>query len=680
MKEDKFLDDLFEQAKNAPPELSFEEVANRFETSVATTGSLTAWKEWVFNHLNLNSFIMISISSVLLTVLYLFVTPVNPVKIIENNNIQNTVTESFTEKEGNTTQTVKEGPTIKSVESTQQLAQRPPKSTKPIELTLPESLATNGNNLSPLANDNTALKTVVDELDNLPTGSIAEQPLQSSTDKHQLPESNLAEIAKTERQSNLPTSSDNIHSKSDIAVNDDSKKRKKRAKDRGRGRGRGVGIGTSETVWKEKTKFFQKEYDLSTAGTTQIISEFGEIDIQPWNENKVKIVATATVSAHKEKITERVLENIDVAFSKKGDKVKAETKVSNKKAIRWNNRKNWEVSIDYEIFVPQSSTIDIEHIHGDLVIGEFLGKSKLKLEFANLTADNIGKEADIKLMHSQGIIKNGETLLSNLAFSEITAEKLGTVELNLNNSIFKAKETANVSGHFNLGTLKFGKIKDYNLEGTGGEIDIKKAEKVNLKHRFTKISIDSALDISAKMEFGSFYGKSLGNIDLDLTNGNFKAKKAKSVKGNSKGGQLDLGSIDRYENNSNGTEVQIDKVNTVETEGQFTKLTIDEVIHSLNVNFEFGNCNANINNLSPQVNITGKNAHFDLKVPTNAQFQFDMISNTKNYSFPRDIQLSRRIEKVTHHEAQGFLGDSTVQNILKANLILGKFELERRDF
>jgi len=125
--------------------------------------------------------------------------------------------------------------------------------------------------------------------------------------------------------------------------------------------------------------------------------------------------------------------------------------------------------------------------------------------------------------------------------------------------------------------------------------------------------------------------------------------------------------------------VEIEKVNSVKTKGHTTKLTISEVVDDLAIDFEFGKCTATINNLSPQVNLLGKNAQFDLKVPANAQFQFDMTSNTKNYSFPKDIQLSRQIEKVTYHEAEGFSGDSTVQNILKADLLWGKFELEQSE-
>jgi len=76
-KEDNYLDRLFEQAKTKPPQLSFEEVANRFETSVASTGSFTVLKNWIGNHLTLHSFIMLTTISSILTVIYLIFAPSN---------------------------------------------------------------------------------------------------------------------------------------------------------------------------------------------------------------------------------------------------------------------------------------------------------------------------------------------------------------------------------------------------------------------------------------------------------------------------------------------------------------------------------------------------------------------------------------------------------------------------
>ena len=53
MKPEKYVDSLFEKAKNEPPKLSFEEVVNKFDASVAT--STTAMiRAWLMKNLSLN--------------------------------------------------------------------------------------------------------------------------------------------------------------------------------------------------------------------------------------------------------------------------------------------------------------------------------------------------------------------------------------------------------------------------------------------------------------------------------------------------------------------------------------------------------------------------------------------------------------------------------------------------
>ena len=658
MKEDKYIDDLFEQAKNEPPQLSFEEVATRFESSVATTGSLTVLKEWVFNHLNLNSFIMISIVSSILTALYLIVTPINPSLEVENNIVDSTPIEMTTnDKEESLNSTIsQEVITLSDKDIKKSYTQNP---VTPLEKR--EKLAID---ISPRDNPLIIAELTKNvEVDSLPQLSSSNNPIE------------LKPINGGRKITQITPAKPNVVTPINAGV--EKQKSFYQTSKTQSNSGYGFTINTDEKKWQEQTKVFQKEFDLDSNGITKIINGFGKVQVQPWNKNKAKIEVVVTVSANKYKKIEEVLENVSVDFSHKHQLVKAETVVVNQKKMRWNNRINWKVSIDYKVFVPQTSTIDINHHHGEIVIGDFFGNTNLRINHVDFTAEHIGEEARIRMGHGKGVIKNGGNIFGDLLHSEIKAEQLGNVDLDLGHSTFEANKTGDISGKTLHGKIKIGQVNNYNLKGTGGTINIEKAQKVSLNHRNIDIFIGNATDIIADLEHSKFRSNEVGNVSLDLKHSNFEVQKAGDIKGNSTQGKMNLGIIDRYENNSHGTKVEIEKVNTVKTKGHTTKLTISEVVANLAIDFEFGKCTATINNLSPQINLLGNKAHFDLKVPANAQFQFDMTANTKNYSFPKDIQLSRQIEKTTHHEAEGFLGDSTVQNLLKADLLWGKFELEK---
>jgi len=60
MKDDKYIESLFDLAKNESPKLSYQEVAERFTASVEPVSTME-WIKDFFSNLNLNSIIMISI-------------------------------------------------------------------------------------------------------------------------------------------------------------------------------------------------------------------------------------------------------------------------------------------------------------------------------------------------------------------------------------------------------------------------------------------------------------------------------------------------------------------------------------------------------------------------------------------------------------------------------------------
>jgi len=281
------------------------------------------------------------------------------------------------------------------------------------------------------------------------------------------------------------------------------------------------------------------------------------------------------------------------------------------------------------------------------------------------------------MSNGKGKIENGGHLFSRLHFAEISAGKLGTLELAVNNSSFQAETAKDVLGKSYYADLTFGTIENYDINGHGGKVDIQKAKKIKMKHINLEMSLGDAESISAKLNHSQVQSKKVGSISMDLLNTDFKVAEAKSVIGKSQWGQLDIGTIERYDNNSHGTKVNIDKVNLVKAKGWSTELSIKEVVQSLEVDFDLGKCDATISSHAPHINLVGKNAHFDLIIPTQAKFQFGIKSNAKNYSYPKDLQVHQQIPKATHHEEQGYYRDSTATNWLKAHLQWGTLQLNK---
>lgn len=75
MKEtDKYIDQLFNAAKKEPPKISFEEISERFESSISAPPTTPSVKSWWSHLLNLNTLIMLS-TGVLIISLFFFTNP-----------------------------------------------------------------------------------------------------------------------------------------------------------------------------------------------------------------------------------------------------------------------------------------------------------------------------------------------------------------------------------------------------------------------------------------------------------------------------------------------------------------------------------------------------------------------------------------------------------------------------
>lgn len=71
MKEtDKYIDQLFKAAKNEPPKISFEEISERFESSISSASTTPSVKSWWSHLLNLNTFIMLSIGAIIFSLFF----------------------------------------------------------------------------------------------------------------------------------------------------------------------------------------------------------------------------------------------------------------------------------------------------------------------------------------------------------------------------------------------------------------------------------------------------------------------------------------------------------------------------------------------------------------------------------------------------------------------------------
>lgn len=641
MKDDKYIESLFDLAKKEPPKLSYQEVAERFSSSATPASAMESIKEF-FSTLNLNSMIMISISSLIITAFVIFSSPL----AIEEGNMP------VSEKQ------------IPEIEASKQTFQSSDSHWSPDNQTIKKEAERQPEQdfLVKKTNNSVEEETYFPETeirslnDLIEIQSIDLPPLLS----FDFTKDTIPPLALTSATNSF-SGNDEFHSiypdKSTYSFLSD------------------INCGSCKD-WESYTKTFQKEMDLTVGGWTEIISEWGKVEVKTWNQNKVKFDVLVTLGTDEPKKAAQVLENIEVVFMNNEKGVSAETLVQKKKAIKWNKRKNWDISIDYVVYVPTNSNLKIHQFNGNVTLETLNGAAHLDLAFTDLDAGEIGDNSKIIMRNGKGNISKSGDLETKLYFSTVKVGEVGNLIFENHHTSFDTQKAKNVKGKSYYGTYSFGDVQDFENVGQGDKIELGRVGKMNLNLQNATINFEEGKDLEAEFVHSKLSANKLGDVKMNFQHGLFEVETVGNIVSTSHWGTMKLGAIGNFENNTHGTKVNIKTAKAVKVKGNNSKMIIGQVAEKLDLDLTYGGCDAAITNSNPEIFLTGKNASFNLSLPKKAQFLIDIDSNIKNYLLPAEIQTGHLIEKIGTYEIEGFLGNENANNQIKAALNYGKLELK----
>ncbi|MDN3644310.1 hypothetical protein QWY87_16465 [Lutimonas halocynthiae] len=282
----------------------------------------------------------------------------------------------------------------------------------------------------------------------------------------------------------------------------------------------------------EKTKTIKKEFDVNADALLTIKNKYGNVDVISWDQNRIEIEVTITVSGNSEsKVIER-LSKIDVKFENSRSAVSARTSIENnsKSWYSSNNKMNYE--INYKVKVPVTNSVDLNNDYGTISLNEIKGKAEINCDYGKVLIGNLYHEDNsINIDYtsdSEIELMNGGSI--NADYSKFTIVKAKKIELNADytDSVFENIEELNfvcdygkievgsvniVDGHGDYLTMRFGTIyKRLNIQADYGGIKVDKLMKgfqsVDIHTDYAGIKIglenDIAFDFKANLSYAGF--------------------------------------------------------------------------------------------------------------------------------------------------------------------------------
>jgi len=274
---------------------------------------------------------------------------------------------------------------------------------------------------------------------------------------------------------------------------------------------------------EEKTKEYNQSWPAEAVSTLEISNRFGEIRINNEGGSEITIDVVVTVDAANERRAEELLDQINVAFSRSGNLVKAVTQIED-------NFKSQKFSIDYVVNIPSDKNLNISNKYGNTVVGKLTANGNFSIKYGNFTAyelttpetgslnldlaygnANIGAASylDLDVSYSPVTIEELKKLRVESKYSTVNIEKADEIKIESKYDKFNFEEVGSVTATTKYSHIKIGELsKSLKVESGYGGIKVDEIssdfELIDITNSYGQISLgldDANYSIDASCDY-----------------------------------------------------------------------------------------------------------------------------------------------------------------------------------
>ena len=233
----------------------------------------------------------------------------------------------------------------------------------------------------------------------------------------------------------------------------------------------------SNSLWaQDYTQTHRKEFAVTSETALSVSNQFGLVKCENWDQPKISVEVTITVTSRDKKMADKMLEVIEVEMGESGSEVELKTRIGKMPG----QKKNEQFKVDYLIRLPENLPLKIINEFGNIVCDNRMADFTMDLSYGSFTLRSL----------------NGENNELEISFSKGQADLIRKANVNLSYSTFDLN-----GADFMV------------LHSEFSELNLKKSKTIEIRSSYDKINIDEALSISTQGEFTTF---KFGNIGKEL--------------------------------------------------------------------------------------------------------------------------------------------------------------------
>lgn len=242
------------------------------------------------------------------------------------------------------------------------------------------------------------------------------------------------------------------------------------------------------------TKKIEKTFKMTNTGELHIDNKHGNVTIIGWQENKVAITINVKVTDKKKEDAKALLDRIIPEIKTTDDFVSITSVITEKSSSIFSSYfkkvnpfefDKSNLDINYTVYVPVNTEIDIVNKFGDVLIDNWTGRLKANVEHGDLWINDAITTAKI-----------------DMKFGKLRGKSIGYGVISLKNGDINIKQSENLLLNTSGTNIELTSVDDLELRSSKDEltIGIIKTIRGELKYSNVKIdSLDNKIDLNMRV-------------------------------------------------------------------------------------------------------------------------------------------------------------------------------------
>lgn len=242
----------------------------------------------------------------------------------------------------------------------------------------------------------------------------------------------------------------------------------------------------------------------------EISNKHGRIDVENWDKDSVAIEVTISASSNNLDRLSTIMQQVNIRFSEQEDYLAASTEWGGgANELRIDVVKlfdNQSVRVDYKVWIPENTELEIENKFGDVILENCSAKLKVDVAHGDFKAHKLKNAKMIKVQYGDVTIKEIKEGNIVVRFGDVTIDKAKELNVDI------------ISGD-----AEFESVDELTLKATSSDIEIEEIKQMDFSISMSDLEIEKlSKSVSGFIKFGGMeieeVGAGFSGITLDAYN------------------------------------------------------------------------------------------------------------------------------------------------------------------